>query len=310
MQTSIKQQIKDYLFKLSLARPINGYPLHRNEAITPFFIIGSGRCGTTLLRRVLTAHPDICIPPETYVLHKCIQLFRRLNTLPWDDLVNLVLSTIEYHPKFTDFNLSLRPLYQQLINIPEKDRTLALIIDQFYQFYASENQYQCIRWGDKTPLYTLHLDSILQVFPRAQFIHLIRNGVDVVHSYLKTKLRLELEDTSRRWLESVNIARSFGDQHPSIYLEIRYETFVEDPKKIVKQVCEFLGIEYSDRMIDSQAVANKMGDVPNYDHFSSVFNPISTENIGKGKQAFTADQLEEIRRIIGKDLAELGYPLK
>ena len=45
-----------------------GYPLHRSEDIHPFFIIGPDRSGNTLMRRVLEAHEDVHIPPESYVL--------------------------------------------------------------------------------------------------------------------------------------------------------------------------------------------------------------------------------------------------
>jgi Sulfotransferase family len=34
----------------------------------PFFIIGSGRCGSTLLRLMLCAHSRIHIPPETWFI--------------------------------------------------------------------------------------------------------------------------------------------------------------------------------------------------------------------------------------------------
>ena len=36
-----------------------GYPLHRREQFDPLFIIGSGRCGMTLLRRILQAGGEV-----------------------------------------------------------------------------------------------------------------------------------------------------------------------------------------------------------------------------------------------------------
>lgn len=54
----------------------NSIPLNNNEDYKPFFIIGSGRSGNTLLRRILTKKNGIVIPPETYVLGKVIRLHK------------------------------------------------------------------------------------------------------------------------------------------------------------------------------------------------------------------------------------------
>lgn len=43
----------------------------------PFFITGSGRCGTTLLRRLLLEHAPVAIPPENYTLAQTGRLCER-----------------------------------------------------------------------------------------------------------------------------------------------------------------------------------------------------------------------------------------
>ena len=48
-------------------------PLNRDEGYRPFFIVGSGRSGNTLMRRVLQTSPELHIPPETFVLGDCIE---------------------------------------------------------------------------------------------------------------------------------------------------------------------------------------------------------------------------------------------
>lgn len=309
-QASLKQTIKDFLLRIKIAQPLGGYPLNRNEFIKSFFIIGSGRCGTTLLRKILFSHPDICIPPETYVLHKCIKLYRVHNNLQWNNLVNLVLSTLEYHPKFTAFDLSLRPLAEELIHRDDSERSLALILDRFYHFYADEKEISCVLWGDKTPKNTLHLGLIDSVFPDAKYIHLIRHGADVVHSYLTTGLRTDLIYTAKQWEKAVRLAQTFGAKHPAQYFEVRYENLVNAPEKITRDICDFLDIEYLDEMIqDSEMINKKMGDVPMYKHFSSVMNPITTETIGKGIRSLSNQQIETLRETIGSCLEDLGYEL-
>ena len=61
----------------------------------PFFIVGSGRSGNTLLRAVLTGHSKVAIPPESYVLAKTIRRFRSYSFLNWSLLVRMILSEFE-----------------------------------------------------------------------------------------------------------------------------------------------------------------------------------------------------------------------
>ena len=53
--------------------PFLRYPLRGDERHRPFFIIGVDRSGSTLLRRMLTAHSELHVPPETFVLGDCIR---------------------------------------------------------------------------------------------------------------------------------------------------------------------------------------------------------------------------------------------
>ena len=62
------------------------------------------------------------------------------------------------------------------------------------------------RWAEKTPAHVFHMDLIHEVFPRAQFIHMIRNGRDVVRSLQNMAFApREIRWSSRRW---VHMARN------------------------------------------------------------------------------------------------------
>ncbi len=78
-----------------------GYPLRGEERFRPFFIIGVGRSGNTLFRRILTAHSELHIPPETFVLGECIRKFKRYGRwLDWPDAVSLIMGLFAFHPEF------------------------------------------------------------------------------------------------------------------------------------------------------------------------------------------------------------------
>ena len=284
------------------------HPLHKRENYRPFFIIGSGRSGNTLLRRILYSHPQIYIPPETYVLGKVITLFGRYRIMHWKDLVHLVLAAFEYHPEFKTFELSLRPLATQLLDTPKADRSLAYLLNAFYRFVAASHGKPEARWGDKTPMNTFHLEKLLSVFPDAQFIHIIRDGCDVAVSYYKAGLYNDVLSAADRWLVSVKKARLFTQQHPKSVLEVRYEQLVTHPELVVKNICNFMNIEFHEEMLISHLDAASMGDVPLHSHHQQTMKPISTSNIGKGRQQLTEDEKQLMQKKIGKYLHQLGYP--
>jgi hypothetical protein len=64
------------------------------------------------------------------------------------------------------------------------DLTPATLLSTLYTQYS--RQYCAQRWGDKSPIYTSHLDTLTTIFPSAQVIHIIRDGRDVALSMLKS----------------------------------------------------------------------------------------------------------------------------
>jgi protein-tyrosine sulfotransferase len=292
--------------------PFWGYPLKGEERHTPFFIIGAGRSGSTLLRRILTAHSELHIPPETFVLDACIKKFRHYGKrMDWPDLVHLILSQFEFHPEFHTFHLSLRPVVNQLLNAPHKSRNLAFILDSVYRYHAQEHGHSMVRWGDKTPLNSLIPDTlqwIRKIFPDAQFIHLIRDGCDVVYSCLRYGFFADITDAANRWLLMVRQSRRFVQKYPEQSFEVRYEDLVTQPEATIRSMCQFLNAEYEPQMLTSEDAVAKLGDIPGWFWHKQAREPIKASNPGKGRRYFSMQEKEELQQLIGQELELLGYP--
>ncbi len=292
--------------------PFVSYSLRGSRRYAPFFIIGAARSGTTLLRRVLTSHSELHIPPETFVLGDVIRNFRRWGrNLTWRELVSLVLSKFELHPEFHTFDLWLGTLVPRLSSVPVADRNLAHILDGFYRFHAEQHGQPKVRWGDKTPLNTLEpgtLEGLLEVFPDARFIHLVRDGCDVVYSHLSGGFMRDRREAAERWVAMAGRARKFVAAHPNSAIEVRYESLVSDPDGEIGRLTEFLGVEPEPAMLASERSASDLGDVPEWYWHEEVARPIHAGNIGKGRRFFSPEERVELQAIIGGELAAYGYP--
>jgi len=284
-----------------------GHPLTRNEGLNPFFIVGSGRCGTTLLRRILQASPEVHIPPEMSMLHSVIPLFRRNRSESWGWLVRLVLAAFDYDPFFWHFRIeSLRPLVDKLTGLPEDRRSLAIIIDQVVRYHGEQTGQTFERWGDKTPGHFYRMRELLAIFPDARFIHMVRDGVDVAASYARSSLPHDLDSAAKRWVASLRAVRHFAKRHASQCLEVRYENLVADPEGAVADVCRFLNVGFDATMIERLDHIGEMGELAEK-HLENVRRPISVASIGRGRRELTQEQKEHLQRLIGKELAMAGY---
>lgn len=282
------------------------HPLNRGEDFRPFFIIGSGRCGTTLLRRILQASPEIHIPPEALGLEGAAYVYRRNRNKPWPQVVTATLAQYEFAPHFDTFGISLHALGRELMETPVEKRSLAYLIHRLFEYHGQATGQTFTRWGDKTPYNTYLLSLLPLIFPKAQYIHMLRDGVDVVKSLMVAELRTDLTAAANRWRSAVTTADAFVQSHPQTCFTVRYEDLVQKPAEVVSRLCGFLGVGFSESMLEDTSMVAGMGDTA-YAHHVFVKAPVSDRSVGKGRQGLSDEQKKQIQSLIGPELARMGY---
>ncbi|GIJ44187.1 hypothetical protein Val02_10730 [Virgisporangium aliadipatigenens] len=252
-------------------------------AEAPIFLVGCHRSGTTLLRLVLDSHSRISCGPETRFL---------------PDLQRLVGRDWERLSRF---------------GFPREDwlGRIRAFFGGIHQDYAQGRGKA--RWADKTPLYTMSLPFVLEVFPDAQIVHLIRDGRDVVVSHrLRFGYRSAVKATVK-WGRYIRTARAFGATLPAgRYHEVRYEEAVAEPEKTMRALFEFLGeawepavLSYVDRPHD---VADKYTDEATRRRADAgTDSPIYASRVGTHKRGLDP-LLRCLMWTFGRGtLRELGY---
>jgi hypothetical protein len=209
-------------------------------------ILGAPRSGTTLLRFMIDAHPSVAIPPETGFLMQGTQF-----TGTGDELRRQFVETITAFPAdvptWPDFGIpkeTFRQMIQRIEPFSVSDGYRA-----FFRAYAE--RFGKPRWGDKTPLSCLCLDTIEAVLPEAHFIHLIRDGRDVALSCRQTCFSPgpAVEVQAEQWARCVSTARTQGVGCRR-YLEVRFEDLVSDPARVLAEICRFVELPYAAAMLD------------------------------------------------------------
>lgn len=293
----------------SLRSPfVSGHPVTAAvPQAPPLFIIGSGRSGNTLLRAMLMAGGEVAIPPESYVLPRTYRDHSRFSRTPWSDYAALLLGRILQHPGMAEWDLDMDALLERAHAIPKKERSLAALLGLLYAEWGDHHAPAVTRWGDKTPLNTLWLPRIERMFPNAQYVHILRDGRDVSLSYVKAGLYGDIAEAAARWRSSVRAARRHGKRvGPQRFHEVRYEDLVGDPGPTLRSICSFLGLTYSDGMLDFWKAADRLGDT-RLAHHENLKNPLRTDSIGRWREGLDVQAHDKVRAVIGNDLEAFGY---
>jgi hypothetical protein len=268
--------------------------------MAPVFVLGCPRSGTTLLRNLLRSHPNLTFPSESHF----IPLFYRAWGDPADDRAarRLAARILALH-WIRRWELDLTPEHF------DGCRTYAALIDRLYAAVARRDG--ATRWGDKTPYYAKEIPTLAHLFPTAQFIHIIRDGRDVVASLLRASFTARTPYTAALyWKAHVTAARRDGAPlGPERYLEVEYGALLADTEGTMRRVCAFLGEPFDERVLVQSAL--------DWRRFVPTFGPrradqvsdteIVRDNAGKWRRTLSADDVAVIEAAAGDLLAELGY---
>jgi hypothetical protein len=282
-------------------------------------VVGSPRSGTTLLRLMLDAHPLLAIPPETGFLSLAPKL------KGWGDRLRerffrAVVGHPPPSPAWPDFEIPAEAFRAALERI--EPFTAAEGFRAFYRLYAA--RFGKPRWGDKTPLYCLELDTIRGVLPEARFVHLIRDGRDAALSLRRQWFSpgWEMEKQAAYWRRCVLGARRAGLGRDD-YLEVRYEELILDTQGTLGRICAFIGLEYDDAMLryDARAPARLeehkgrtradgtalVTREQRLRQQQRTTEPPDPARVFAWKHEMSAEDREAFARVAGDLLRELGY---
>lgn len=205
----------------------------------PLFIVGSPRSGTGFLRDLIRSHPRISIPPESHFIphfyksygdpentDEAIQLGRRIIRFSRIHRWGLDITEGDFH--------DCRK-YSEIVNV------------LFSRWATRENK---PRWGDKTPHYVRNIETLLNIFPNAQILHIIRDPRAIsLYGSIHPSGPGNVYSAAKQWNQNVNAGRTAGAKlDKNSYLEIQYEKLLASPSETMGLVFRFLQESFPDNL--------------------------------------------------------------
>lgn len=275
------------------------------------FVVGCARSGTTLLRRMLDAHPHIAMTRETHWISRIDE--QRVGLTADGRVTPELLAHLLDDQRFRRMDVDLVRLRRAIAagDGISYSRFVTLVFD----LYGERHGKRLV--GDKQPGYARKMERMHALWPWARFVHLVRDGRDVCLSVLEWRP----EQFARRlpgwqedpfsasalwWAESVRAARDAGRALGSgLYYEVRYEKLVADPEGECAALCRFLGVPPDEAM--ARFHRGRTRTKPGLDA-KRAWLPV-TKGLRDWRAQMPRQGAERFERAAGGLLEELGYPL-
>jgi len=268
-----------------------------------FFIIGAQRSGTTLLRLLLNQHSMLSIPEEAGFLMPYIQKNNLEDPRPLSPRERQTLVRyLSQNRQYQKWNLEIDVLDPILTT----ELSLRQAIGYLYWVFAQRHNKKIC--GDKTPSFIRKSNLLLDIYPDAKLIHIVRDGRDVYLSLKKIgeHSAASIAVVSYEWKVKLSIIRGVILTHPERTMELRYEDLLCYPEKTLKSVCDFLGVSFETEMLNFHQTSEKLVD---YYYSELIFRPLDPSNTRKWVKSFTPFELKKYDFFSRKTLRMYGYPV-
>lgn len=265
------------------------------------FVGGSPRSGTTLVQNILDSHPHILGGPEFLHLPEIIQLRRTLHDSISRKWIDIICSKAVV------------------------DGLLREMIEKLFLPMADDNGFEY--YSEKSPMNILSFTELIELFPDAHFIHVVRDPRSIVSSMKKVKARavdkgLSIPSFTRNLSASIDyVGRCYdagfaaSGRFPEKVMTIVFEKLLESPEEQSKRICDFLSISWNEAMLHpgkkkhmgEQAITENSGEI--WYNEKEYYRDPDKENVNKWKTDLTAK--EQIKTILAfqkrEELKEFGY---
>jgi len=276
----------------------------------PIIMIGAERSGTTLVMAMLGCHPRIAVPEVVWYYSRFRPYLYTYGDLSKDENFRTLAEEMVFGLKtpFWGMKVNPRTIVDEIIS-DVKEKSFAGIYCAMHERFAREAGGKP-RWGEKTPYNLFFVKEILEDFPNAQLIFITRDGRDASADYLESAFGpTNIFCATEVWKMCQNAVKPWREKlGSSQWMDVKYETLVKEPEKILKQVCDFLGEKYDPAMLEFYKTDLAKARGATKDH-KPLGHATSDKYIGIYKELLSLKEQRIFAAVAGKELAEAGYEL-
>lgn len=267
----------------------------------PILITGVYRSGTTIVSRMLDAHPELNIGYDS------VNYFRYYIKKPtppseFQRIVGEITTRLAQRYEIQiDASRIVYELEKVKGGVQHSHIYDAVMTDYFHHSGK--------RWGEKTLLEWSNIPVFLSMFSNSKAIHIVRDPRDVMASYRNMTIETgdKYLDSIFACMHSMNAAIRYRSTLDSErYYVLIYESFIADPESELRKISEFLGIDFSGDMLDSTKYTDLSGAEFNIKTHTS-FPDEKGRPVGRWKEKLNDFEIAFAEGLLESPMAALGY---
>nr|XP_015222957.1 PREDICTED: protein-tyrosine sulfotransferase 1 isoform X1 [Lepisosteus oculatus]XP_015222958.1 PREDICTED: protein-tyrosine sulfotransferase 1 isoform X1 [Lepisosteus oculatus] len=260
-----------------------------NKDMPLIFIGGVPRSGTTLMRAMLDAHPDVRCGEETRVIPRILAMKQMWSRSGREKM-----------------RLDEAGVTDEVLDSAMQAFLLEIIVK-----HGEPAAYLC----NKDPFALKSLTYLAKIFPHAKFILMIRDGRASVHSMISRKVTIagfdlgSYRDCLTKWNRAIETMYAQCQEAADKCLPVHYEQLVLHPEKWMRKLLKFLDIPWNEAVLHHEDLIGKAGGVSLSKVERStdqVIKPVNVDALSKWVGKIPADVLRDMPAIAPM-LARLGY---
>lgn len=274
----------------------------------PIFVVGAARSGTTLLQSMIDAHPDVALVGELHFFDQIMRLSASIEE-PFDAAAIDRLGDGIRRCHAIQFVPDIAPALDLAL-----EKLAATPAPSFRQLFpcllaAFRERAGTPRIGEKTPSNIRYLRELVELFPDARIVHILRDPRDSISS----RIRYPFSSSSvifntLLWKIEMIYALDFAvDTAASAgrYLEVRYEDLVANPAAVMGNVSRFMGVPFAPEMLAGHERADRL--LKDEPWKLGIGQPVNSRSVGVWRERLTPAQVGLLELVAGDYLRRIGY---
>lgn len=261
-----------------------------------FFIIGTERSGSNLLRLLLTSHSAFAVPHPPHLVR-----YLKGSRRNWPDLVDAARQIVETHIYPWDVPIEWSRVESEC---PVHDiHFIQWFINDLYAAHKGKPL-----WGEKSTFLVEEVPLLHETFPSARFLWLYRDPRDVAVSSRRSVFSATHPvHVAELWRDQQRLAARWEALFPDHVVRIPYERLVAEPLPEMERVCGALGVPFEPAMLDyfTTPEARRSSDLS--ESWARTGEAPRTDHVGRWRVALEPEEIDWIEGICSEGMGLLGY---